>query len=214
MIGKAEWGIASLVIMAIAYAVYLIQTLKNHVQPHPFSWALFGVVTGTGYIIQVTKGAGPGSWVMGFTAAICFLLSAVTLMKGHWRWSDFDRIDWGLLIASLAVFGFYLATKTANLSACLATATDVIGYGPTIKKRWREPWGDSATAYALNSAKFIPSLFALESYSVATWLYPATLVIVNAAVAGLLLLRRRTLCEELGGFAGQERIRANSHLHH
>ena len=55
-----------------------------------------------------------------------------------------------------------------------------LGYGSTIKKGWIEPQKDSVTSFALNSAKFVPSLFALQSYSLATWLYPATLVLMNA----------------------------------
>jgi hypothetical protein len=84
-----------------------------------------------------------------------------------------------------------LLSRNPVQSAILATVTDVIGYGSTIKKGWVEPERDSATSFALNSAKFIPSLLALGSYSVATYLYPATLVVMNGAVAAMLLIRRR-----------------------
>jgi hypothetical protein len=101
--------------------------------------------------------------------------------------------DWLSLIAGLIVFGYYLSSRNPTMSAILATATDVIGYGSTVKKGWAEPRKDSATSFALNSLKFVPSLFALNSYSLATWLYPATLVVVNGAVAAVLLFRRYNL---------------------
>jgi hypothetical protein len=188
---KSVMGVLSVIIMVIAYAVYMWQTARSEdVRPHPFSWFLWGFVTAVVYLVQITQGGGPGSWVVGFTAIFCFLIGTLSLVKHRWRFSSFD---WMSLIAGLLVFGYYLLSKNPTQSAILATITDVIGYGSTIKKGWAEPHKDSATSFALNSVKFIPSLFALEAYSLATWLYPATLVLMNGAVAMLLLLRRRHL---------------------
>ncbi len=184
-------GALSVVVMLVAYSIYLWQTARAEgVRPHPFSWFLWGVVTGVVYLVQIAQGGGAGSWVVGFTAAFCLLIGAVSLFKHRWRFSLFD---WFSLGAGLLVFGYYLLSKNPTWSAILATTTDVIGYASTIKKGWAEPHKDSAASFALNSAKFVPSLFALGSYSLATWLYPATLVLMNGGVAAMLLLRRRRL---------------------
>ena len=188
---KSGLGVLSLAFAAVAYSSYMVGTLKGQTRPHPFTWFLFSVLTGTGYLIQVAQGGGPGSWVMGVTALICIGLAVATLLKGGWEWSEFDRLDWALLLVAIAVFIVYLATKAATLSACLATATDVIAYGPAIKLLWRDPWRDKASMYGWNSAKFLPSIFALQSRSIATMLYPATLVAVNAAVAIVVIARRK-----------------------
>jgi hypothetical protein len=188
---KPAMGVLSIIIMVVAYAIYLWQSRRDGgIQPHPFSWLLWGVVTGVAYLVQVTRGGGPGSWVVGLTSLACFLIAILSLFKHRWSFSLFD---WLSLIAGLIVFGYYLSSRNPTMSAILATATDVIGYGSTVKKGWAEPRKDSATSFALNSLKFVPSLFALNSYSLATWLYPATLVVVNGAVAAVLLFRRYNL---------------------
>jgi hypothetical protein len=188
---KTMMGALSVVIMTVAYAVYLWQTARSQdVRPHPFSWLLWGFVTAVVYLVQIGKGAGPGSWVVGLTAVFCFVIGIISFLKHKWRFSWFD---WLSLIAGLLVFGYYLLSKNPIQSAILATATDVIGYGSTVRQGWTEPDKDSATSFALNSLKFVPSLFALQTYSVATWLYPATLVVMNGAVTILLLTRRRRL---------------------
>ena len=175
-------------ISAVAYGIYLWQTAKKGgVQPHPFSWFLWGLVTAVAYLVQQSQGGGPGSWVSGFTSVVCFVIGGLTLAKHRWRFSWFD---WFCLGAGFLVYAFYLLAKDPTQSALLATGTDVLGYGSTIRKGWIEPHKDSATSFALNGVKFVPALFALESYSVATWLYPATLVAVNGAVALMLLVRR------------------------
>jgi hypothetical protein len=186
---KSALGVLAVAIMFAAYATYIWQTArKGGVQPHPFSWLLWGFVTGVVYLVQKGNGGGAGSWVTGATAAICFFIGTFSLLKHKWRFSYFD---WLCLGAGLLVFGFYLVAKNPTYSAVLATITDGLGYGSTIKKGWIEPSKDSATSFALNSVKFVPSLFALESYSIATWLYPLTLVVLNAGVAVMLLARRR-----------------------
>jgi len=175
--------------MIVAYAVYIWQTTRDEgVRPHPFSWFLWGFVTGVAYLVQLSEGGGAGSWVVGFTAIVCLLIGAVSLLKHRWQFSLFDWLSLGV---GLGVFAYYLISRNPTQSAILATATDVIGYGSTIRKGWIEPERDSVTSFALNSAKFIPSLLALDSYSIATYLYPATLVLMNGAVAAMLLIRRR-----------------------
>jgi hypothetical protein len=188
---KSLMGASSVAIMLVAYAIYIWQTAREEgVRPHPFSWFLWGFVTGVAYLVQVSRGAGAGSWVVGLTSLICFLIGAFSFFK-HPR--QFSAFDWLSLATGLAVFGFYLVSRKPTESAILATATDVIGYASTIRQGWREPEKDSATSFALNSAKFVPSIFALNSYSVATCLYPATLVVMNAGVAAMLLMRRKHL---------------------
>ncbi len=50
--------------VAIAIAVYAIciwQTFRGDTQPHPLSWLIFGILTGTGYLAQLDEAAGPAS---------------------------------------------------------------------------------------------------------------------------------------------------------
>ena len=181
-------GVMSVLIGAIAYAIYIVQTIgKGGVQPHPFSWLLWAAVTGVACAVQVAQGGGAGSWVTGFTTIVCFFIGILTLLKHRWRFSWFD---WASLGAGLFVLGFYILARNPTQSAILATLTDVIGYGPTIKKGWYEPYKDSTTSFGLNGLKFLVALPALGPCSIATWLYPMTIGGVNIGVAGMLRLRR------------------------
>ena len=186
---KTLLGALSVAITVAAYLIYIWQTAKKEgVQPHPFSWFLWGLLTAVAYFVQRSLGAGPGSWVTGLAAAMCIFIGVLTFLRYTWRFAWFD---WFSLGTGLLVFGFYLLARDPAQSVLLATITDVIGYGPTIKKGWVEPRKDSATCFALHSVKFIPSLLALESYSLATWLYPIALFAANGSVAVLLVVRRR-----------------------
>lgn len=189
---KAAWGALSVAIGVVAYAIYLRKTIKKGgtaIRPHPFSWLLWGLVTAVAFFVQVTEGGGAGSWVTGFTALVCFIISGLTLVKHTWSFSWIERFSLVMGICTLAAYLYYKGTEHPTLLAALATLADVLGYWPTIKKGWAAPETDDPISFALNSIKFIPALFALGSYSPATWLYPGTLVVVNGGVAVMLCKR-------------------------
>jgi hypothetical protein len=207
---KDAMGALAVLIAIFAYGTYIWKSLHGEARPHPLSWLIFGVLTGTGYLVQLDQQAGPGSWVMAITTIVCFLLCVMSFWRGE---REFPWYEWAFLIAAVVVFAFYLWSRSADLvsatlsgaprdllvrhapaiSSSLAAFVSVLGFGPTVTKAWRRPYSDSASTFALNGLKFVPSFFALDSISVATTVFPAALVIANAAVALLIYLRRRQM---------------------
>jgi hypothetical protein len=183
-------GILSVALAVLAAVIYIAQTLRGDVRPHPLSWFLFGVLSLTGYLVQRDQGARQGSWTLLAMTVICFLFVAVSVARGE---RTFSRTEWAFVAAAGAVFVLYLFTRDANVAAAMTTAIDALGYGPTFTRGWSFPRKDSVTSFAINGAKFVPSLMAMEPVSFATSSYPATLLVLNAAVAIMLLMRRRAL---------------------
>jgi hypothetical protein len=194
---KNAMGGLAVVIMFVAYGVQLWKTYDGKCEPHPLAWAGFGFLTGVGYLVQAQKGAAAGGWVMGVTALFCFAVALMSQYKKRWRISDFDNWDWTALIAGVGLFILYLISRNLSwgplASSVLATSADLVLYLPIFIRSAALPEKESATAYALNSLKFVPSLFAMSHYSVETWLYPSALVIINACVVLFLLVRRQQL---------------------
>jgi hypothetical protein len=183
-------GILSVALAVMAAVIYIAQTLRGDVRPHPLSWFLFGVLSLTGYLVQRDQGARQGSWTLLAMTVICFLFVAVSVARGE---RTFSRTEWAFVAAAGAVFVLYLFTRDANVAAAMTTAIDALGYGPTFTRGWSFPRKDSVTSFAINGAKFVPSLMAMEPISFATSSYPATLLVLNTAVAIMLLMRRRAL---------------------
>jgi hypothetical protein len=92
--------------------------------------------------------------------------------------------------AGLVAVVYYGFSRNPSVSAVLATTADVIGYYSTLKKGWFEPHRDDDVSFLLNSIKFFVALPALESYSVGTCLYPATIGVMNFVVFGILRFRQ------------------------
>lgn len=183
-------GLLSVVLAFLAFGIYGWQTLAGQARPHPLSWLLFGILSFTGFLIQKDQGAGAGSWVLLAMTAICLFLSVAGFVKGE---RNFTWQEWAFLLVSCIVFIFYLVEKEPTTAAVLATTVDAFAFGPTFTRGWRHPHKDSVTSFLLNGLKFIPSLLAMESVSIATCLYPASLVLLNIAVAVMLVHRRRAV---------------------
>jgi hypothetical protein len=203
-------GALAVAIAVLAYGTYVWKSLRGDARPHPLSWLIFGVLTGTGYLVQVDEHAGPGSWVMAITTLVCFMLCVMSFCRGE---RTFPWYEWAFLAAATIVFAFYLWSREPRLmadavsgvprellirdapaiSASLAAFVSVLGFGPTVTKAWSRPYSDSVSIFVLNSLKFVPSFFALDRISVATCVFPATLVVANAGVALIIYLRRRQM---------------------
>jgi hypothetical protein len=205
---KDLMGALAVLIAIAAYGIYVWKTLRGEARPHPLSWLIFGVLTGTGYLVQLDQKAGPGSWVMAITTLVCLMLCVMSFWRGE---RAFPWYEWAFLGAAIVVFAFYLWSRNPELigavvggtprdllirhapaiSSTLAAFVNVLGFGPTVTKAWLRPHSDSVSIFVLNSLKFVPSFFALDSISVATCVFPATLVIANAGVALIIYLRRQ-----------------------
>jgi hypothetical protein len=183
-------GLLSVALAVLAAAIYIAQTLRGEVRPHPLTWFLFGVLSLTGYLVQRDQGARQGSWTMLAMTIISFLFVAASVARGE---RSFSRQEWAFVAAAGAVFALYMFTRDANVAAALTTAIDALGYGPTFVRGWAQPRKDSVTSFALNGVKFVPSLMAMDPISFATSFYPATVLVLNIAVAIMLIMRRRAL---------------------
>ena len=194
---KDLMGALSVAIALFSYALYVWKTFHAHARPHPLSWLIFGVLSGTGFLIQYDQGAGAGSWVMGVTAAVCLMLCLIGFRQGE---RNFPWYEWAFLAAAAIVFAFYLVSRQPATSAILASIVNVLGFGPTLTKAWARPHSDSSSTFMLNGLKFVPSLFAMDIVSVATCVLPASLVVTNLAVALIIVLRRQSaLVRSRGG---------------
>ncbi len=90
------------------------------------------------------------------------------------------------------MFALYMFTRDANAAAAMTTAIDALRLRADLHTRLVLPEKrSSVTSFAINAAKFVPSLMAMDPISFATSCYPATLLVLNTAVAIMLLVRKR-----------------------
>lgn len=192
------WAYLSVAIALCGHVFYLSQMYPQPghpiVKPEPLAWALFGFLTGAGWIVQHAQGGAAGSWCLGVTALACFVIAIWSYCKFDWT---FDRAHLHVAASVLLLFAFSFATRNdpayATLSALAATFADFVSYFPSFRKARRFPHEESVTNTAIGGAKCVPALLALDVYSVATMAFLVMLIIVNGSFALYLLIRRHQL---------------------
>lgn len=189
---KEYIGFISLILVLASTAPYVIAVFRGETKPHLFSWIMWTIPTAIVFAGQAVSSAGPGGWATGLTL-ICNIFIVIQSLK--YAEKNISKNDWFFLIAGLAAIPLWMMTKEPLYSVILVTITDICGYGPTVRKSWKAPYEENALAYFLLLPKHIASLLAMESFSAVNILFPIAMIIVNGALVGFLLLRRKQLAQ-------------------
>src|SRR3989344_5279429 len=185
---KAILGTIAVIIALAGYIPYFRDIFRGKTKPHAFSWLVWASLTGIAFFGQIFDRGGAGAWVTGFTAIVSFVIFFLALQKGEKNITLSDK--WSLFGAGVALILWYF-TNSLLWSVILITVIDALGFYPTFRKSYHKPHEETMLTFFLSGLKFVIAIIALQNYSVVTYLYPASLVLMNFIFVGLLLVRKR-----------------------
>lgn len=185
---KTILSIIAILLTFIGYMPYIRDTLRKKTTPHIYTWFIWGLVTTIAYGLQVSAGAGVGSWVTLAIAIICFFIFALGMRNGK---KDIAKSDTVFFILSFIALFLWLILSKPVLSVILVSSIDMLGFVPTIRKSWNKPYSETLFSYELNFFRHGLSVLALQQYSIVTWLYPVTWVVANGLFSIMLIIRRK-----------------------
>ena len=186
---KSLIGLIAVILTFIGYFPYIRDILNKKTKPHIFSWIIWTIVTGIIYLLQVSDGAGAGSWVTLCLTLILLLIVFLSIKNGH---KDIKKLDLVFLILALLALPIWLIIKQPILSIILLTTIDMLGFLPTIRKSWNSPYSETLSFYIITTFRHGLSILALEKYSIITWLFPVSWVLANAIFSLILIIRRKS----------------------
>jgi hypothetical protein len=187
---KEIYGIIASIIAIISYIPYIRDVLANKTKPHAFSWLIWSILTAVAFFGQIAGGAGPGSWVNGFTTVVCFIIFIFGLIKGR---SNIVLIDWICLVGAGVAILFWFITNGPLVSVIMVTIIDALGFFPTFRKSYHKPHEETWSTYVLSIFKYVFSLFALQTFSVVTVLFPIYLIFANGIFLVMVMIREKQL---------------------
>ncbi|MEP3348786.1 MAG: hypothetical protein ABJN96_02405 [Marinomonas sp.] len=186
---KLIFSIAAIVVTFVTFIPYIRSIWLGKTKPHVFSWVVWGTTTLIVFFAQLEAKGGIGAWPIGVSgiltigvAYLAFLKSADALIT---------RSDWLFFCSALASLPFWYFTSDPMWAVILLTFIDLLGFGPTIRKAYHFPYEENLTFFMLFAMRNICALLALETYSLATVLFPLS---VGSACLCLLIMvyfRRR-----------------------
>lgn len=187
---KSALGILAVILTFIGYIPYIIDTAKGKTQPHIFSWSIWAFVTFVIFALQIFGQAGIGAYVTLATALLCLAIFLLGLKDGEKDITNFDKITF---ITALIAVGIWIFAKQPIISVILITTINTLAVLPTIRKSWNKPQSETLFTWELAALRNLLGILALENYSILTWLYPISSLVVNVLFSLMLILRRRNL---------------------
>ncbi len=187
---KTIIGIIAVILSIVGYIPYFRDTLRGKTKPHVYTWFIWGLVTAIAFGLQVSAGAGVGSWVTLTVAILAFIIFGLGVRSGE---KDITRSDTIFLMLAFIALFLWLIAKQPMLSVILVSSIDMLGFAPTIRKSWHKPFSETLFTYELGAFRHGLSLLALQNYNIVTWLYPGSWAVANALFSLMLVLRRRQL---------------------
>lgn len=187
---KEILSIIAIILTFIGYIPYIRDVLKGTTKPHIFSWLVWAITTFIIYALQVSAGAGSGSWITLVVAVIVFSVFILGLKDGD---KNIKKVDVIFLILSLSALPIWLIIEQPVLSIILLSAIDILGFAPTVRKSWNKPYSETLSLYLITTFRHGLSILALVEYNIVTWLFPVTWTFANALFAIFLIIRRRKI---------------------
>ena len=185
---KIIFGYLAIILQVASYAVYFWGIWKGETKPHAFTWFVGGVINLIAFPAVLISGGGIGSIVLGGNIVGCFITSII-----GWRQKSvqYDLYDWLALLGGLLGAFLWWLTDNPLSAVILVSISDIISYIPTFRKAYRLPFEENATAFLIGFINYPIAILALESLTLTTWLYMATIALVDISLVVLILFRRK-----------------------
>lgn len=179
--------IASLIAVA-GNLPYLRDIIRKKVEPHPYTWLVWTLVSAITFFGQLSKGAGIGALP---TAAAEIFTVIIFFFSLQYGFKHITKKDTYFLAAALFGLVPWILTKDPTISVIIAVGIDLIAFVPTLRKIARHPKTETPTLYRMNVLRHILTLFSLGAYNIATMLHSVSMIITNSLMTYLITRKRK-----------------------
>lgn len=187
---KETVAIIASILAIVGNVPYLRDIIKRKVQPHPYTWLVWSIVSCIIFFGQVAKGAGIGALPTAASEIFTILIFFFSLRHGF---KNIKRIDTVFLVLALLGIIPWILTNDPTISVIIAVSIDLIAFMPTIRKTWIAPSTETPLLYFTNVIRHILMLFSLKAYNVATTLHSIVMITTNSIMTILIVRKRKQL---------------------
>ncbi len=187
---KLTFGLIAGALAIGCFLPYFRDIFKRKTTPHTYSWLIWSILQITG-VVAIIVGHGGYYGVLGIGIGALFCLS-IFVLSFKYGTKNITAIDTFSFIGALLAIVIWIFTKNPLYSVVLISIIDFVGFIPTIRKGYEEPYTETMSTYLMASISDVFAILALSTFSLVTTLYLGTLVFSNALFVVILLYRRRT----------------------
>lgn len=184
---KLFFAITALVIGLSSTLPYIKDIFSLKTKPHIYTWLIWSITTGTAAVGVYYGGGGLGLINLAMMSVVTFGIFLISLKYGTKNITTWDTII--LIFAILAILVWWQLHQPL-LSVFMVSLIDVLGYIPSFRKTWQEPWSETLISWLGFTAGNIFALLALSQYNLLTTTYLVAVILASAILFFICLVRR------------------------
>lgn len=170
---------------------YIKETLRGNVKPNRVTWLLWSLAPLIATGAAVSDGAGLSALPVFMSGFGPFLVLLATFRNKNAYW-ELKRLDYLCGFFSVVALVLWLITKQPVAAILFAILSDTLAAIPTLRKAWRHPETEDATAFTTGVFSAATSFSAIKIWSFPQWAFPAYLVCMNGLIAIGALRKKRS----------------------
>ncbi len=158
---------------------YIKETIKGNTKPNRVSWLLWSIAPIIGTIAAISNGVGLSVlpvFMAGFVPLLVFIVSFIN-KNSYWKLEKFDYLCG--LFSALALI-LWAITKQPVIAIVFAILSDFSAAIPTLKKSWKYPETETASAFVGGLFSSITGFAAVKYWNFSETAFLIYLVIINA----------------------------------
>lgn len=184
---KESIAIIAALLAIVGNIPYLKDIISKKIQPHPYTWFVWSIVSLITFFGQIAKGAGIGALPTAASEIFTIIIFIYSLRYGF---KDIKKIDTFFLILALLGIIPWIFLRDPTISIIIAVCIDLIAFVPTIRKTWKYPKTENPILYGMNVLRHILALFSMQTYNIATTLHSIAMIVTNSFMTIILLSRK------------------------
>ncbi len=182
--------IASSILIVASSIPYLIDIVKRKTKPRIISWFNWGLLGAIAGGAALAAGQIPAA-VLSFASVGEVMF--VVILGLYYGDRQFERIDILCQIGAAVGLMLWLVFDSPLTAIIAVTLIDLVAALPTYKHIWQKPHEETLLAFVICGFASLLTLLAITSPSPAGLVYPIYLLLANATMAALIIIRRKAL---------------------
>lgn len=180
----------SLIEIIGAFLPYLRDIFLKKTKPHAYTWLIWTITQGTAVAGLWYGKGGWGALALIIGTMFVFLIFLLSLKYGTRNITSGDK---AVLIAALLAIVIWWQLHRPLLAVLMVCVIDILGFLPSFRKTFEQPWTETITTWAVFSLVDILNMFALRKYNFFTLAYLIVITTANITLFAICLLRRRVV---------------------
>ncbi len=169
---------------------YFRDIFSRKTKPHAYTWLIWAITQGTAVAGLWYGGGGWGALTLTMGTVLVFFVFLLSLKLGT---RNVTKVDTTILIAALLAIVVWWQLRNPLLAVIMVSVIDVIGYFPSLRKTFAEPWTETPVSWLMFALTNILSMLALSEYNFLTLAYLVAITAANICLLTICLVRRRVV---------------------